>query len=54
MESSLDHNYNKILDILKCAIKDEDNQVKARKHLRVERWLRVYIQLIEDFDEGKL
>ncbi|WP_065106876.1 hypothetical protein, partial [Wolbachia endosymbiont of Nomada ferruginata] len=27
---------------------------KARKHLRVERWLRVYIQLIEDFDEGKL
>ncbi|WP_353286512.1 hypothetical protein [Wolbachia endosymbiont (group A) of Crataerina pallida] len=54
MESSLDHNYNKILDILKCAIKDDDNQVKARKHLRVERWLRVYIQLIEDFDEGKL
>lgn len=54
MESSLDHNYNKILDILKGAIKDDDNQVKARKHLRVERWLRVYIQLIEDFDEEKL
>ncbi|WP_419198840.1 hypothetical protein ACJZL3_01750 [Wolbachia endosymbiont of Rhagoletis cingulata] len=54
MESGLDHNYNKILDILKGAIKGDDNQVKARKHLRVERWLRVYIQLIEDFDEGKL
>ncbi|WP_353274727.1 hypothetical protein [Wolbachia endosymbiont (group B) of Hofmannophila pseudospretella] len=52
MESSLDHNYNKILDILKCAI--DDNQVKARKHLRVERWLRVYIQLIEDFNEEEL
>ena len=54
MESSLDHNYNKILDTLKGTIKDDDNQVKARKHLRVERWLRVYIQLIEDFDEEKL
>lgn len=54
MESGLDHNYNKILDILKGAIKGDDNQVKARKHLRVERWLRVYIQLIEDFDEEKL
>lgn len=54
MESGLDHNYNKILDILKGAIKDNDNQVKARKHLRVERWLRVYIQLIEDFDDERL
>ncbi|QDH18421.1 hypothetical protein wCauA_01855 [Wolbachia endosymbiont of Carposina sasakii] len=54
MEYGLDHNYNKVLDTLKGTIKDDDNRVKARKHLRVERWLRVYIQLIEDFDEEKL
>lgn len=54
MESGLDHNYNAILRTLTSAVRDSDKQTEARKHLRIERWLRVYIQLIEDFSMEKL
>lgn len=54
MESGLDHNYNAILRTLTSAIKESDKQTEARKHLRIERWLRVYIQSIEDFSVEKL
>lgn len=54
MESGLDHNYNAILRTLTSAIKESDKQTEARKHLRIERRLRVYIHLIEDFSKEEL
>ncbi len=49
MESGLDHNYNAILSRLTSTVRDGNKQTEARKRLRIERWLRVNIQLIEDF-----
>jgi hypothetical protein len=54
MESGLDHNYNAILSALTSSVTDSNKQIEARKHLRIERWLRVNIQLIEDFAEEEL
>ncbi|MFT4314823.1 MAG: hypothetical protein AB3P11_07155 [Wolbachia pipientis] len=54
MESGLDCNYNAILNRLTSAVKDSNKQTEARKRLRVERWLRVNIQLIENFSGVEL
>lgn len=54
MESGLDNNYNSILSTLTSAVKDSNKQAEARKHLKIERWLKVYIHLIEDFSKEEL
>ncbi|WCR54503.1 MAG: hypothetical protein PG981_001525 [Wolbachia endosymbiont of Ctenocephalides orientis wCori] len=54
MGSGLGHNYNAMLRTLTSAVRDSDKQTEARKRLRIGRWLRVYIQLIEDFSMEKL
>ncbi|WP_264704953.1 hypothetical protein [Wolbachia endosymbiont (group A) of Gymnosoma rotundatum] len=54
MESGLDCNYNAILNRLTSAVKDSDKQTEARKRLRIERWLKVNIQLIENFSGVEL